>query len=55
VIDSKPGIGTSVTLYLPVAKDNPERPQRAYGDKVEPRVQSERILVVDQKMVPKMT
>jgi PAS domain S-box-containing protein len=51
MIDSKPGIGTSVTLYLPLAKDNQERPERP-----DLRVQSERILVVeDQKVVTKMT
>jgi PAS domain S-box-containing protein len=56
VIDSKPGIGTSVTLYFPLAKDNPERPERPHADKVELRVQSERVLVVeDQKMITKMT
>jgi PAS domain S-box-containing protein len=37
-IDSKPGIGTSVTLYLPMAKDSPVRPERPCGDKVELRV-----------------
>jgi PAS domain S-box-containing protein len=35
VIDSKLGIGTSVTLYLPLAKDNPAPPERPYMDEVE--------------------
>jgi PAS domain S-box-containing protein len=47
VIDSKPGIGTSVTLYLPMAKDSPARPERPYGDKVELRVQGERTPAVE--------
>jgi PAS domain S-box-containing protein len=47
VIDSKPGIGTSVTLYLPMAKGGPARPERSYGDKVELRIQCERTPVVE--------
>ncbi len=39
VIESKPGIGTSVTLYFPMAKDSPARPQRPSGDKVQLHVQ----------------
>jgi CheY-like chemotaxis protein len=55
VIDSNPGTGTSVTMYLPMAKDSPARPKRPRGDKVEPRVRGECILVVeDQRMVRKM-
>lgn len=39
VIESKPGIGTSVTLYFPMAKDSPTRPERPSGDRVQLHVQ----------------
>ena len=55
LIDSKPGCGTSVTLYLPRAKDDTERAELTIESEVDLRARGERILVVeDQKMVRKM-
>jgi PAS domain S-box-containing protein len=47
VIDSKPGIGTSVTLYLPMAKDSPARLERPCEDEFELPVQGEHVLIVE--------
>jgi len=56
MINSKPGEGTSVTLYLPTAKDDPARAERPSGDEVDLRAGGERILVVeDKRIVRKMT
>jgi PAS domain S-box-containing protein len=55
VMDSKPGSGTTVTLYFPRAKDSPPRPQTAAADQIDQSVRGERILVVeDQSAVRKM-
>ena len=55
MIDSKPGEGTSVTLYLPRAKDAPAQAERPSGNEVDLRARGERILVVeDNRIVRKM-
>jgi PAS domain S-box-containing protein len=55
VIDSKPGIGTSVTLYIPMAKDGAARTKRLSGTEIHLQARDQRILVVeDQRMVRKM-
>jgi PAS domain S-box-containing protein len=50
-IDSKPSSGTAVRLYLPRPKNDPVRPEGVNGDEFDPRVQSECILVVEDKRV----
>jgi PAS domain S-box-containing protein len=55
MIHSKPAGGTSVTLYFPRANDAAARSNEPNGDGVELFVQSERVLVVEDKsMVRKM-
>ena len=51
MIDSKPGDGTSVTLYFPRAKDDPARAETPSGDEVDLRARGERILVVEDKRI----
>jgi PAS domain S-box-containing protein len=51
MIDSKVGDGTSVTLYLPRADEDPARAERPGGDKVDLSVRGERILVVEDKRI----